>query len=111
MITEESSQKGAGLKILYENDTLLVVDKPAGLTVEQIAEQLNHRPAHRLDKDTSGVLLVAKTPEALLHTQKQFQERKVEKEYICLVEGTLKQERGTIHTLLGRSPADRRKQK
>ncbi len=99
------------LKILHENATLLVVDKPAGLTIEQIEKELGYPPAHRLDKDTSGVLLVAKTPEALEQLQKQFRERQVVKRYICLVEGSLKSGAGTIHTLLARSPADRRKQR
>ncbi|MCH8048797.1 RluA family pseudouridine synthase [Patescibacteria group bacterium] len=95
------------LKIIYENDKLLVVDKPAGLDVAEIEGLL----AHRLDKDTSGVLLIAKTQETLEYLQKQFQERKVEKKYVCLVVGTIKQDTGRIETLLGRSPADRRKQK
>lgn len=95
------------LKIIYESDTVLVVDKPAGLAVADIKGLL----AHRLDKDTSGVLLIAKTQETLAYLQKQFQERKVEKKYVCLVVGTIKQNTGRIETLLGRSPADRRKQK
>ena len=95
------------LKIIYENDKLLVVDKPAGLDVADIEGLL----AHRLDKDTSGVLLIAKTQETLAYLQKQFQERKVEKKYVCLVVGIIKQDTGRIETLLGRSPADRRKQK
>jgi len=99
------------LKILYEDATLLVVDKPPGLTIEQIEKELRHRPAHRLDKDTSGILLVAKTPETLERLQKQFQERRVVKRYVCLVEGNLKEDEGAIHTLLSRSPADRRKQR
>ena len=66
--------------------------------------------AHRLDKDTSGALLIAKNEETLEFLRKQFQERTVGKEYLCLVEGEIKK-RGTIETLLGRSPQDRRKQK
>ena len=61
------------LKIIYENDRVLVVDKPAGLDVADIKGLL----AHRLDKDTSGVLLIAKTQETLEFLQKQFQERNV----------------------------------
>jgi len=95
------------LKTIYENDTVLVVDKPAGLDVADIEGLL----AHRLDKDTSGVLLIAKTQETLEFLQKQFQDRGVEKKYICLIVGTIKQDAGRIETLLGRSPADRRKQK
>jgi 23S rRNA pseudouridine1911/1915/1917 synthase len=120
--TENST---TGLKIIFKNDRLLVVDKPAGLTVEDIAKQLKEQCAelknlgdeyrygivHRLDKDTSGALLVAKTKEAFYELQKQFAQRLVEKRYICLVEGTIKQDSGVIHTLLARSPQDRRKQR
>lgn len=99
------------LKILHEDATLMVIDKPAGLTVEQIEKELGYPSAHRLDKDTSGILLVVKTQEALEQLQKQFQERQVVKRYVCLVEGNLKAETGIMHTLLARSPADRRKQR
>jgi 23S rRNA pseudouridine1911/1915/1917 synthase len=99
------------LKIISENDRLLVVDKPAGLTVEQLSNELAYTPAHRLDKDTSGVLLFAKTPEALQQCQQEFKLRQVEKRYICLVQGNIKEGTGVIHTLLARSPADRRKQR
>lgn len=131
---------GVSLKILFEDATLLVVDKPAGIDVEELAAKLPkgstpaHRvvkipprgnskssekrslrnfyyPAHRLDKETSGVLVVAKTPEALEFLRKQLKERKAQKRYLCLVEGTLKQDEGIVHTLLARSPADRRKQR
>lgn len=114
-----------GLKILHEDGRILVVNKPAGLTIEQMGDELKKQfpqlknlgeerrygIVHRLDKDTSGLLLVAKTKEDFEQLQKQFAERRVEKRYICLVEGTFNQESGLIHTLLGRSPADRRKQK
>lgn len=113
------------LQTIYEDDKMRVVNKAAGLTIEQVGETLKkqfpqleklreeHRYGivHRLDKDTSGLLLVAKTKQEFEQLQKQFAERKVEKQYICLVEGTFNQENGIIHTLLGRSPADRRKQK
>jgi len=101
------------LKILYEDDTLLVVDKPAGIDIEGIKIALpgGFAPAHRLDKDTSGVLLVAKNPETLDFLQKQFQERKVDKKYVCLVEGNIKADEGAIATLLGRAKGDKRKQK
>ena len=121
------------LNIIAEDDRLIVVDKPAGVTVwkegmsqeetivsflvgqfpelESLGEQRRYGIVHRLDKDTSGILLAAKTKEAFEQLQKQFAARKVEKRYVCLVEGTLKEEGGLIHTLLGRSPADRRKQR
>jgi len=94
------------LKTIYEDDDLLVIDKPAGVNADDIP-----RRVHRLDKDTSGILLVAKNDKALEFLQKQFKERRVEKKYIALVTGNLKTERGKIETLIGRSPKDRRKQK
>ena len=129
-------------KIIYEDKDVLVVDKPAGLVVfpegpasakatarqrktlidyliEQKPELKNAGEAprygivHRLDKDTSGVLLVAKSTEALEFLQKQFAalEKTIEKRYIALVEGNIKDNTGTIHTLIGRALGDKRKQK
>ena len=94
------------LQIIYENNNLLVVDKLAGVNADDIPKRV-----HRLDKDTSGILLVAKNDKALEFLQKQFKEKKVEKKYIALVIGHLKAKEGIIETLLGRSPKDRRKQK
>jgi 23S rRNA pseudouridine1911/1915/1917 synthase len=121
------------IKIIYEDDKLLIIDKPAGLIVfpegetkektlidlllEDLPELKNAGTAprygivHRLDKDTSGVLLVAKNNEALESFQKQFKEGLIKKRYIALVVGNLKNDEGTIETLIGRSPQDRRKQK
>ena len=93
-------------QIIYEDDDLLVIDKPAGMVVDDIP-----RRVHRLDKDTSGILLVAKNDKALEFFQKQFKERRIKKKYLCLVVGNLKNKEGEIKTLLGRSPKDRRKQK
>ena len=92
--------------IIYEDGDVLVIDKPAGLVVDDI-----ERRVHRLDKDTSGILLIAKNDKSLEFLQKQFKEKKVEKKYIALVVGNLKTNQGEIETLLGRSPGDRRKQK
>ena len=94
------------MRVIYEDEYLQVLDKPAGIDVANIP-----RRVHRLDKDTSGILLVAKNDKALEFFQKQFKERKVEKKYLCLVVGNLKNKEGEIKTLLGRSPKDRRKQK
>ena len=94
------------MRVIYEDENLQVLDKPAGIDVDNIP-----RRVHRLDKDTSGILLVAKNDKALEFFQKQFKERKVEKKYLCLVVGNLKNKEGEIKTLLGRSPKDRRKQK
>ncbi|MDD5145500.1 MAG: RluA family pseudouridine synthase [Candidatus Pacebacteria bacterium] len=94
------------LKIIYEDDDLVVYDKPAGINSDDFPLR-----AHRLDKDTSGVLVVAKNEKALEFLQKQFEERKTEKKYIALIVGHLNRDEGNIETLLGRSPGDRRKQK
>lgn len=94
------------LKIIYEDENILVIDKPAGLVSDDIPGR-----AHRLDKDTSGVLLTAKNAATLEYLQGEFKERRVEKEYIALIVGHLKDDEGIIETLLGRSPQDRRKQK
>ena len=94
------------MKTIYQDENVLAINKPAGVNADAIAKRV-----HRLDKDTSGVLLIAKNDEALEFFQKQFQERKVEKKYLALVVGNLKSREGEIKTLLGRSPGDRRKQK
>lgn len=118
------------LNILYENDTMLVVDKPAGISVMSEGEEkegtladllkqqfpiLQNVPrngiVHRLDKDTSGVLLVAKSEERLYELQKLFSERKVQKTYTCLVTGVVTEPKGHIDAPLARSQQDRRKQR
>jgi len=114
------------IKIIYEDNDVLVVDKLAGIIVipELIDELIEKYPdlksageaprygiVHRLDKDTSGVLLVAKTSETLIFLQKQFISREVEKKYVCLVEGTIKDNKGEIKTLIGRAQGDKRKQR
>ncbi len=94
------------MKIIYEDENIQVLDKPAGLNADDIPKRI-----HRLDKDTSGVLLVAKNDKAIEYLQKQFKDRKVEKKYIALVMGNLKNQEWVIENLLGRSPNDKRKQK
>jgi len=93
-------------KIVYEDENLLVIDKPAGVNSDDFQKRV-----HRLDKDTSGILLIAKNDKALEFFQKQFKERKVKKKYLALIVGNLKQDRGVIETLIGRSPKNRQKQK
>jgi len=124
------------MKIIYEDNDILVVDKPAGIVVfpeneslksgektlideliekypelKNAGEAPRYGIAHRLDKDTSGVLLVAKSAEALIFLQKQFINRGVEKKYVCLVEGVITEEKGEIKTLIARAKRDPRKQK
>jgi len=119
------------LKVLYNDNGLLVIDKPAGLAVhpgagfkgETLASALlynfndiaivgeEHRPGivHRLDKDTSGVILVAKTPEMYEFLKEAFAERKIKKQYLALVAGNIEKPHGFIDTPIGRSKADFRK--
>ena len=93
------------LKILYEDTDILVVDKPPGLVVTEI--RLGE-PAHRLDKDTSGVLLVAKHKKALENLQHQFKTRLVKKEYLALVHGQV-MEGGRVDAAILRNPQKREK--
>ncbi len=93
-------------KIIYEDENVLVIDKPAGINSDDF-----ERRAHRLDKDTSGILLIAKNNETLDFLQKQFKAGKVVKKYLALVVGRIKVEEEKIETLIGRSPKDRKKQK
>ena len=79
--------------------------------LKNIGEGPRYGVVHRLDKDTSGLLLVAKTPEALIFFQKQFKNRGVGKKYLALVTGAMKEDTGVIDARIGRSPMDPRKQK
>jgi 23S rRNA pseudouridine1911/1915/1917 synthase len=120
------------LKVLYNNHGLIIIDKLAGMVVhpgagfkgETLASALlyhfkdikevgeDHRPGivHRLDKDTSGVILVAKTPEMYEFLKDAFAERKIKKEYIALVLGKMEKPHGFIETPIGKSKTDFRKQ-
>lgn len=112
-------------QIIYQDNNLLVVEKPAGLVVDStesvkqvtLAEILVNRfnihlirggIVHRLDKDTSGILLVAKTSEALSALQNQFKERIIKKEYVALAHGIIT-DSGKVEGSIGRNPADREK--
>ena len=123
------------LDIVYEDDDLLVVNKPAGLVVHPghgnyehtllhaLAWHFEHSPfanrpivnindpdiglVHRIDKDTSGLLLVAKTPEAKAHLARQFFDHTTERTYNALVWGTFKEQSGTIEGALARDNRDR----
>lgn len=111
------------MKIIFKNEDLIAFDKPAGTEVYDFIEQAAQEfPAlkdleeeryglvHRLDKDTSGVLLAAKNKEALNFLQQQFKERKVAKKYLALVVGNLDYKKN-INALIGRDFNNRRKQK
>jgi len=100
------------MKIIYEDENLLVVDKPAGIETIEVPDKLGRKVfnAHRLDKDTSGINLFAKSQKALIFFQKQFKNREVEKRYTALVMGQIKDNKGIIETLIGRGVKQRKKQ-
>ena len=116
------------LDIVYEDDELLVVNKPAGMVVhpghgnysgtlinaltfhfENLPKNSDERPGlvHRIDKDTSGLLVVAKTEFAMTHLAKQFFDKTSEREYIALVWGNVENDEGTVEGHIGRHPKNR----
>ena len=107
----------ADVPVVYEDAELMVVDKPAGLVTHPapghhgvtLAELLpdGSRVVHRLDKDTSGLLLVARTDEALEALQRMMKAREVTREYLALVEGHPDAESGTIDAPIGRDRGNR----
>ena len=119
-------------QILFEDEVMLVINKPAGVVVHPAAGNhegtvlnallgrypalaeglaINNRPGivHRLDKDTSGCLVIAKTPEAQFHLGNSFANREVSKTYLTLVRGIPRRPSGEIVTLIGRHPVNRQK--
>ncbi len=119
------------LNIVYEDSSILVIDKPAGIVVHPapghtsgtlVNALLHHckdlkgiggveRPGivHRLDKDTSGLLLVAKSDSALQSLSQQFKERTIKKIYLAITKGKVKPSRGTINVPIGRHKINRKK--
>ncbi|MBI2065908.1 RluA family pseudouridine synthase [Candidatus Woesebacteria bacterium] len=113
-------------KIIYEDTSLLVLDKPAGVIVNEalttknqpvlqswlakrdypLAKSREERGGivHRLDKETSGIIIVAKTKNVFTALQRQFKERKVKKTYLALVHGALNKKVGEIEVPVGRLP-------
>ncbi len=118
------------LDIVYQDDVLLVINKPSGLIVhpsttsdevtlvhgllaevediEAIGDRLRPGIVHRLDKDTSGLMVVAKTKAALLHLQNALKEHKANREYLALVEGIIPHQKGKIDAPIGRDPKQRK---
>ena len=94
-------------KVLFENKDFLVVDKKPFVRSEDVIN--GFFPVHRLDKDTSGVLVVAKNIVAQASLQKQWRERLVKKTYVTLVKGILKPAKGAIEAGIFRSNKDRRR--
>lgn len=118
------------LSILYESADFVAIEKPAGLAtipgrvetdsaLEQLARQIGLpksgnddprlRVVHRLDKDTSGVLLFAKHVAAQRHVSHQFQNNRVEKEYLAIVGGTPAEKEGIIEAPIGVHPTDKKR--
>ena len=119
------------LSILYEDDHLIVVNKQPGIVVHPapghysgtlVNGLLNHCPfldgiggemrpgiVHRLDKDTSGALVIAKNDKVHQHLSVQFKSRQVQKTYLALVYGEMKDQSGAIRLPIGRHPVDRKR--
>ena len=116
------------LDIAYEDDQLLVVNKQAGMVVhpghgnysgtlinaltyhfENLPNNSSNRPGlvHRIDKDTSGLLVIAKTEDAMVHLAKQFFDKTSEREYLALVWGNVEAEEGSVEGNIGRHPKNR----
>lgn len=114
-------------KVIYENTEYFVVSKPAGwitneadtTTTQPVLQkwarttldyplnnnrELRNGIVHRLDKETSGLLLIAKTEGVFWALQREFKEREVEKTYVCLVHGKLASEKGEVNAPVGRLP-------
>ena len=93
---------------IYEDSDILVINKPPGLVIDRATmEKPGCLVVHRLDKDTSGLLVFAKTKEALENLQRQFKERKVKKRYLALVHGVVETPRRGVCTIdkpIGRAP-------
>jgi 23S rRNA pseudouridine1911/1915/1917 synthase len=119
------------IDILYEDEHIVVINKSPGLVVhpapghysgtlvnallyhcpdlQGIGGELRPGIVHRLDKDTSGTLVVAKSASAHEHLARQFKTRKIQKTYLALVYGELDSEEGTINLPIGRHPVDRKR--
>ncbi|HEY48617.1 MAG TPA: RluA family pseudouridine synthase [Dehalococcoidia bacterium] len=119
------------LNVVYEDNDVIVIDKPAGLLVHPAAGQRSGtlvnallarcpdlggidgslRPGivHRLDKDTSGLIMAAKNDAAQMSLSRQIKQRTITKGYIALVSGRLSPERGAIEAPVGRNPRDRKR--
>ena len=119
------------LHILFEDDQIIVINKPPGMVIHPapghpdrtlVNALIHHCPniyrgeeplrpgiVHRLDKDTSGALIVAKTALAYDHLKKQFKNRQVRKQYMALVYGHVDKSTGIVQTPVGRHPVDRKK--
>jgi len=133
-LPRQSTGEAPAIDVLYSDDELIVVDKPAGMTVHpspghpdatlvdallarfpelaMMAEPdgvLRPGIVHRLDKDTSGVMVVARTPFARTALSRQFKDRTVKKTYLAIVRGVVARDRVTIARPVGRHPVERKR--
>ena len=120
------------LSVLHEDEHILVIDKPAGMVVhpargnfsgtlvnalmnyldempEEASEEFRPGIVHRLDRDTTGLMVVGKTPEAVRELSRMFHDREIHRIYRALVWGSPRQLQGTVETGIGRDPRDRLK--
>ncbi len=116
------------LEVVYEDDTVIVINKAAGMVVhpghgnysgtlinallfhfDNLPNNADQRPGlvHRIDKDTSGLLVIAKTEHALTHLSKQFFDKSSERKYLALIWGNPKEDEGTVEGHIGRHPKNR----
>jgi 23S rRNA pseudouridine1911/1915/1917 synthase len=127
----EAEPENIPLDIIYEDDDVIVVNKPRGMVVHPAAGNytgtlvnalLYHchnlsgingviRPGivHRLDKDTSGIMIAAKNDKAHISLSEQIQHKEAKRTYLAVVRGNIKQEKGRIETLIARDPKERKK--
>lgn len=131
-ITPDIEPEDIPLSVLYEDDDVIVVNKPKGMVVHPAAGHYSHtlvnallfhchgnlsgingvlRPGivHRIDKDTTGSVIACKNDAAHASIAEQLKEHSIVRKYHAIVCGRLKEEQGTIHTLIGRHPSDRKK--
>lgn len=110
------------IKVLYEDFNILAIEKPSGILVHPdqhsqektildlfLKKYSKIEIVHRLDRETSGVMLLAKNQKAHEFLKKQFQNREVKKTYLAIVSGFMKNDHGVINKSIGRSPKDFRR--
>ena len=127
----EAQPEDIPLRIVYEDDDIAVVDKPQGMTVHAgagnragtlvnalffrlkslsgVGGAIRPGIVHRIDKDTSGLLVVAKNDAAHLSLSEQIKDKTCRREYLALLEGVIKDDEGHVTTYIGRDPKDRLK--
>lgn len=129
--TVELEPEAIDLDVLFQNEDVIVINKPAGMVVHPsvghetgtlVHAVLAHDPdlpgiggeirpgvVHRLDKNTSGIIIFARNDAAMQHLQAQFKERKVKKIYLALCDGKPPTPKGRVETTIGRDPGHRKK--